>query len=218
MKDSLMSQSTLTLSTPDLPGKSLWSNGDTTHMPTTNKAGNYTAFNQDSRGCWKAATRYRIQLENDSPPVFLRHSILPSPCIGTELRLPWYPDNDIIASQNWNGKKYLYPQTEGKYVIEKTKKGPYKWSCDRSDQAMNAGDYNYPYPLAQMGSIDSCSGKANFYPYFYNWQFSAYPSYADQKETFISGCRPRMSNKGMKYLCTQIPHLIKFTLVVTSKV
>ncbi len=338
VKDSLMCQSTLTLSTPDLPGKWLWSNGDTTHMTTINKAGNYTAFNQDSSGCWKAAIRYRIQLENDSPPVFLRDSILPSPCIGTELRLPWYPDNDIIASQNWNGKKYLYPQAEGKYVIEKKsvchqeqvwsdsieinylsldkakvdstywtqdsvtfyssdpntlwyqddqtnlplaqgpsytgsipflfnkvfleayrtlpypvqrggrknadkasasfpkrdlyfsieedlilhsvdmyvlkkenegprkitltskdgdlvgefsqdltegknqvdleimlKKGPYKWSCDRSDQAMNAGDYNYPYPLAQMGSIDSCSGKANFYPYFYNWQFSSLP-------------------------------------------
>lgn len=67
---------------------------------------------------------------------------------------------------------------EGKNKVEikvTLPKGQYQLNCDRSDQTMNAGDYNYPYPLANLGSIDSCSGNVNFYPYFYNWQFSSLP-------------------------------------------
>ena len=338
VRDSLICQSSLTLSAPNLPGKWLWSNGDTTAMTTINTAGNYTAYHQEIGSCWKALIRYRIQLENHNPPVFLRDSILTTQCFGSEVRLPYYTESDILSSQNWDGKKYLYADQEGRYTIEKSlscvpgqiladsiyisflkpnkptvdsthwtqdsvtffssdpntiwyqddqtnqplaygpsytgsipflfnkvfleafqslpypverggrinadgasatfpnkslffsikedlilhsvdmyvlkkedegsrrititkgdgalfaeftpdlkegknkveikvtlPKGQYQLNCDRSDQTMNAGDYNYPYPLANLGSIDSCSGNVNFYPYFYNWQFSSPP-------------------------------------------
>lgn len=349
VRDILLCHSTITISTPTISGNWLWSNGVAGNTTTIDKPGNYTAYHQDSNGCWNAMMRYRILLENNNPPVFLRDSILTTPCFGSEVRLPYYLENNIISSQDWDGKKYLYPEQEGFYSIEKSlicssdqvladsiyisfinpdrptvdsthwtqdsvtffssnpntiwyqddqtnqplaqgatytgsiaflfnkvfleaykwiaypvqsggrknangasaafpnrslyfsintelilhsvdmyvlkkedegsrrivitksdgelfaeftpdlkegknkvnmevtlPKGQYQMSCDRSDQAMNAGDFNYPYPLADIGSIDSCSGNVNFYPYFYNWQFSNPPQLcASERNVFI---------------------------------
>lgn len=336
--DSLMCLPPMILNSTSPAGKWLWSNGDSSHSIAVIRPGIYTAYQQANNGCWQAAIRYRVQLENESPPTFLRDSIFPTLCLGTEVRLPWYKDSDIISSLNWGGKNNLYVNQEGRYIIEKNlicqpgqrlhdtldlaytkvemptvdsthwtqdsvtffssdpntlwyqddqtiqplaqgpsytgyipflfnkvfleaytpvkdviqsggrknaeggsdvfakrdlyfhvketmhlhsvdmyvlkklsegnryialtnhageliagyttvlhegmnrvqldvilEEGQYKLSCDRSDQAMNAGDYNYPYPLGDIGSIDSCSGNANFYPYFYNWKFSRPP-------------------------------------------
>lgn len=333
--DSLMCQSPIYLHAPSLTGSYLWSTGDTTRTLAIDEPGIYTAFRADGNGSWQPVVRYRIQLENDSPPVFLRDSIVQSACLGSEISLPWYEDGDVVASQNWEGKKHVLIREEGWYTIEKAlgclpgqiltdtinvaylsvekprvdsthwtqdsvtfyssdpntlwyeddisnqplaegpsytgsiaflfnkvfleafrrlpnpvlsggrknamgasasfpkrdlyfsineemilhsfdmyvlqaenegsrrisitteagdtlavfspfltagknvvnldiklNRGRYKLGCDRSDQAMNAGEYNYPYPLAHLGSIDSCSGSVNFYPYYYNWQFS----------------------------------------------
>ncbi|MBK9582399.1 MAG: VCBS repeat-containing protein [Saprospiraceae bacterium] len=48
--------------------------------------------------------------------------------------------------------------------------GQYSLVCDRTDQLMNVGGMDYPYPIASFGQIDSSSVSPNFYPYFYNWQ------------------------------------------------
>lgn len=333
--DSFMCQSPMYLHAPSLTGSYLWSTGDTTRTLAIDEPGIYTAFRADGNGSWQPVVRYRIQLENNSPPVFLRDSIVQTACLGSEISLPWYEDGDVVASQNWEGKKHVLIREEGWYTIEKAlgclpgqiltdtinvaylsvekprvdsthwtqdsvtfyssdpntlwyeddisnqplaegpsytgsiaflfnkvfleafrrlpnpvlsggrknamgasasfpkrdlyfsineemilhsfdmyvlqaenegsrrisitteagdtlavfspfltagknvvnldiklNRGRYKLGCDRSDQAMNAGEYNYPYPLAHLGSIDSCSESVNFYPYYYNWQFS----------------------------------------------
>jgi hypothetical protein len=48
--------------------------------------------------------------------------------------------------------------------------GTYSIQCDRTDQLMNLGPLDYPFPIASFGQIDSSSVSLNFYPYFYNWQ------------------------------------------------
>lgn len=348
-KDSLMCISPMIVRSPTQTGIWLWSNGDSSHTISVIQPGIYTAFKQEGNGCWQAEVRYRIQMENNSPPTFLRDSILPHPCQGNEVRLPWYKNSDIVHAHNWEEKNYLYVNQDGSYVIEKSlscqpgqklydtldlqftkvdkptvdsthwtqdsvtfyssdpntlwykndqteqplaqgplytgyipflynkvffeafnlindvvqsggrkdakgsfdvfpnrdlyfsvketmhlqsvdmyvlkkssegnrhitltnqigeliaeyttnlqeglnrlsldimlQKGHYKLSCDRSDQAMNAGDYNYPYPLSNLGSIDSCTGKVNFYPYFYNWKFSGSPQLCkSERNVFI---------------------------------
>lgn len=338
IKDSTMCSTPMILHAPDTQTDWFWSGGETGSSISVDKPGIYTAFGRNSIACWYPAIRYQIRSDNTNPPVFIRDSILTSACQGNELRLPWYEDSSILASQNWSGKKIIVADQEGRYRIEKTpvcapgqvltdsldisfmsidkatvdstnwtqdsvtfyssdpntlwyqddqsneplaqgpsytgsiaflfnkvfleayqtlpypvqrggrinadgasstfanrdlyfsvnedlilhsvdmfvlkkeneglrkitlttgdgemiaeyvrdlkegknkvdldiqlQKGKYRLRCDRNDQAMNAGDYNYPYPLANLGSIDSCSGNVNFYPYFYNWQFSSLP-------------------------------------------
>ena len=336
--DTLICEIPMLLSASGIQGKLLWSQGDTSNTIAVNQAGIYTLYHKKNTNCWQPIIRYRVQNENDSPPVFLRDSIASVICNGSEARVPWYADGDVVASSVWEGKKYLAITSPGVYTIEKTlhcasgqplydtltvdfvdvekptldsiqwpadsitfyssanntlwykefddiqplaegrtytgalsvlfnkifyeayaqlpqpmqsagrktaigalstfphkdmyftihedlilhsidmyvlnkenegtrkititthegniqtavfplltegkntvrfdvnlSPGKYTINCDRSDQAMNAGDYNYPYPLGGIGSIDSCSGNANFYPYFYNWQFSSPP-------------------------------------------
>ena len=59
---------------------------------------------------------------------------------------PWreYTDCCIsIADRRQNTVRFDVNLSPGKYTI----------NCDRNDQAMNAGDYNYPYPLGGIGSL-----------------------------------------------------------------
>lgn len=47
--------------------------------------------------------------------------------------------------------------------------GKYTLGCDRVDQFQNVGPLDYPYPIGDVGYIDSSSMGLNFYPYFFNW-------------------------------------------------
>ena len=75
-----------------------------------------------------------------------------------------------ITTHEGNIQTAVFPLlTEGKNTVRfdvNLSPGKYTINCDHSDQAMNAGDYNYPYPLGGIGNIDSCSGNANFTPIF----------------------------------------------------
>ena len=48
--------------------------------------------------------------------------------------------------------------------------GKYTIGCDRLDQYQNVGALDYPYPIGDVGQMDSSSMGLNFYPYFFNWQ------------------------------------------------
>ncbi|MBK8829446.1 MAG: VCBS repeat-containing protein [Saprospiraceae bacterium] len=48
--------------------------------------------------------------------------------------------------------------------------GKYTLGCDRLDQYQNVGALDYPYPIGDVGQLDSSSMGLNFYPYFFNWQ------------------------------------------------
>ncbi|HQW26383.1 MAG TPA: FG-GAP-like repeat-containing protein, partial [Saprospiraceae bacterium] len=48
--------------------------------------------------------------------------------------------------------------------------GKYTLGCDRVDQYQNVGALDYPYPIGDVGQMDSSSMGLNFYPYFFNWQ------------------------------------------------
>jgi hypothetical protein len=47
--------------------------------------------------------------------------------------------------------------------------GRFSLTCDQSTQFLNIGALDYPYPLGDVGRLDSSSTGLNFYPYFYNW-------------------------------------------------
>lgn len=67
-------------------------------------------------------------------------------------------EHTLVKGKNTVGLgKKLYP-------------GRYSLTCDRSDQLMNIGPQDYPFPIGDVGTIDSASVSLNFYPYFYNWQ------------------------------------------------
>lgn len=48
--------------------------------------------------------------------------------------------------------------------------GTYTLDCDRTDQFQNVGPLDYPFPIGDVGQIDSSSMGLNFYPYFFNWK------------------------------------------------
>lgn len=75
-------------------------------------------------------------------------------------------DDQVVATKNVN-------LVAGKNKVDldfNIDKGSYTIICDRTDQLMNLGPLDYPFPIASFGQIDSSSVSLNFYPYFYNWQ------------------------------------------------
>lgn len=75
-------------------------------------------------------------------------------------------DDQVVATKNVS----LVP---GKNKVDlgfNIEMGSYSIQSDRTDQLMNLGPLDYPFPLASFGQIDSSSVSLNFYPYFYNWQ------------------------------------------------
>lgn len=48
--------------------------------------------------------------------------------------------------------------------------GKFTLQCDQYDQFQNVGALDYPYPIGNVGQLDSSSLGLNFYPYFYNWK------------------------------------------------
>lgn len=48
--------------------------------------------------------------------------------------------------------------------------GKYTLGCDRLDLFQNVGALDYPYPIGDVGQMDSSSMGLNFYPYFFNWK------------------------------------------------
>ena len=64
--------------------------------------------------------------------------------------------------------------------------GNYKIICDRTDQLMNIGPMDYPFPIGSFGQIDSSSVSLNFYPYFYNWQVRQVPTECISDKTIVS--------------------------------
>jgi hypothetical protein len=75
-------------------------------------------------------------------------------------------ENMVVAERHVNlvkGKNVVelgFSISEGKYVLQ----------CDRADQFQKVGALDYPYPLGDVGQLDSSSTGLNFYSYFFNWQ------------------------------------------------
>jgi hypothetical protein len=73
--------------------------------------------------------------------------------------------NSILAETS----AYLY---KGKNVVAlnfQIPVGKFSLKCDQNDQFQNIGALDYPYPVGDVGQLDSSSTGLNFYPYFFNW-------------------------------------------------
>lgn len=65
---------------------------------------------------------------------------------------------------------FLY---KGKNVVPlnfQVPSGSFSLACDQAGQWQLVGSLDYPYPIGDVGQLDSSSKGLNFYPYFFNWK------------------------------------------------
>ncbi len=105
--------------------------------------------------------------------------------------------NTILAEKNvflMKGKNEVelgFPISAGNYVLQ----------CDRADQLQKVGALDYPYPLGDVGQLDSSSAGLNFYSYFFNWQIQKEEKICTSARTAVNievtGLRNSLSYDGV---------------------
>ena len=91
------------LSASGIQGKLLWSQGDTSNTIAVNQAGIYTLYHKRTpiAGSPSFVTVFKMKMIRHP---FLRDSIASVICNGSEAKVPWYADGDVVASSVWEGK------------------------------------------------------------------------------------------------------------------
>jgi hypothetical protein len=106
--------------------------------------------------------------------------------------------NTVVAEKNvflMKGKNEVelgFPVSAGNYILQ----------CDRADQFQQVGALDYPYPLGDVGQLDSSSTGLNFYSYFFNWQIRKEEKICFSARTpvniEVTGIRNALSNDGVR--------------------
>jgi hypothetical protein len=80
--------------------------------------------------------------------------------------------------------------------------GSFTLRCDRSDQFQNIGALDFPFPIGDVGQLDSSSTGLNFYPYFFNWKIQKEEKICVSNRTpvfiEVTGLNAVFSNTGIR--------------------